>query len=173
MQSAIHPRRAGDSREDRSNTRCRAYTCRKRARRDGKGGVMPTEDQTTVYFDGACPLCRAEIGLYRKGDSACALRMVDVSQPDPALPQGLDRGRAMARFHVRTADGRLLSGAAAFVEVWRQLPRWRWAARVASLPGVVPVLEIGYRLFLPVRPMLSRLFGAAQRHVRRFGSTGR
>lgn len=135
---------------------------------------MPTTESTTVvYFDGSCPLCRAEIGLYRKADSGCALRMVDVSQPDPALPPHLDRGRAMARFHVSTADGRLLSGAAAFVEVWRRLPRWRWAARVAALPGVVLVLEIGYRVFLPVRPMLSRLFGAAQRRARRRGSAGR
>lgn len=135
---------------------------------------MTTEDQgTVVFFDGSCPLCRAEIGLYRKGDTACALRMVDVSQPGPALPDRLDRGRAMARFHVMSADGRLLSGAAAFVEVWRQLPRWRWAARAASLPGVIPALDLGYRLFLPVRPVLSRLFGLAQRGARRWREAGR
>jgi predicted DCC family thiol-disulfide oxidoreductase YuxK len=65
----------------------------------------------------------------------------------------------MERFHVRASDGRVLSGAAAFVEVWSRLPKWRWAARVASLPGVLAVLELGYRMFLPVRPFISRLFG--------------
>jgi hypothetical protein len=63
----------------------------------------------------------------------------------------------MARFHVRTGSGELVSGARAFVSVWRALPRWAWAARVASLPGATLALEIGYRLFLPVRPLLSRL----------------
>ena len=69
----------------------------------------------------------------------------------------------MARFHVRAADGQVLSGGAAFVEVWKRLPKWRWAARVAALPGVFPLLELGYRGFLPVRPYLSRLAGRLQR----------
>jgi predicted DCC family thiol-disulfide oxidoreductase YuxK len=63
----------------------------------------------------------------------------------------------MERFHARAADGRVLSGAAAFVEVWTWLPKWRWAARAASLPGAIAVLEFGYRMFLPVRPFVSRL----------------
>jgi predicted DCC family thiol-disulfide oxidoreductase YuxK len=63
----------------------------------------------------------------------------------------------MERFHVRAGDGRVLSGAAAFVEVWTRLPQWRWAARAASLPGAITALEFGYRMFLPVRPFVSRL----------------
>lgn len=69
----------------------------------------------------------------------------------------------MKRFHVRARDGRVLSGAAAFVEVWTRLPRWRWAARAASLPGALIALEWGYRCFLPVRPFLSRSFRRAVR----------
>jgi predicted DCC family thiol-disulfide oxidoreductase YuxK len=69
----------------------------------------------------------------------------------------------MERFHVRGSDGRVLSGAAAFVEVWSRLPNWRWAARAASLPGALAALEWGYRMFLPVRPFVSRLFGRVVR----------
>jgi predicted DCC family thiol-disulfide oxidoreductase YuxK len=65
----------------------------------------------------------------------------------------------MERFHVRASDGSVLSGAAAFVEVWTRLPKWRWAARAASLPGALAALELGYRMFLPVRPIISRVFG--------------
>jgi predicted DCC family thiol-disulfide oxidoreductase YuxK len=122
---------------------------------------MTQEPSTsTVYFDGSCPLCRAEIGYYRRTDQDGSLCFVDVSKAGAAVPDGQ---LAMDRFHVRAGDGRVLSGAAAFVEVWSRLPRWRWAARVASLPGALAVLELGYRMFLPVRPLISRLFGRAVR----------
>lgn len=120
---------------------------------------------STVYFDGSCPLCRAEIAAYKRVDQAGACRFVDVSDPAAAVPDDLTRDEAMRRFHVRAADGRLLSGAAAFVEVWSRLPSWRWAARIASWPGVLVLLEAGYRLFLPVRPFLSRSFGRLSRLI--------
>jgi uncharacterized protein YbjT (DUF2867 family) len=78
-------------------------------------------------------------------------------------PEGITQERAMKRFHVRASDGRVLSGAAAFVEVWTRLPRWRWAARAASLPGALIALGWGYRLFLPFRPFISRFFGRVLR----------
>ena len=115
--------------------------------------------KSTVYFDGSCPLCRAEIGYYRREDQYGALCFVDISEAGGIPPEGITQERAMKRFHVRASDGRVLSGAAAFVEVWTRLPRWRWAARLAGLPGVTPLLEVGYRLFLPIRPYLSKAFG--------------
>lgn len=111
----------------------------------------------TVYYDGACPLCRAEIAHYRRADAEARLGFVDVSCPEATGPDGVSRAAALARFHVRDAGGRVMSGAAGFVAVWAQLPRWRWAARLARLPGVMAALELGYRGFLPVRPVLSGL----------------
>ena len=115
--------------------------------------------KSTVYFDGSCPLCRAEIGYYQRKDQYSALCFVDISEPGGIPPEGITQERAMKRFHVRASDGRVLSGAAAFAEIWTRLPRWRWAARLAGLPGVTPLLEVGYRLFLPIRPYLSKTFG--------------
>lgn len=128
---------------------------------------MPqSEPKATVYFDGSCPLCRAEIAHYRRADRAGELRFVDISDADQSPPAGVTRDQAMKRFNVRTQSGRVLSGAAAFAEVWRHLPRWRWAARAAALPGVLTVLELTYRVFLPMRPALSRIFGFAQRALK-------
>jgi predicted DCC family thiol-disulfide oxidoreductase YuxK len=115
--------------------------------------------KSTAYFDGSCPLCRAEIDHYRRQDIENSLRFVDISRTTETLPYLLTQQQAMKRFRILTGNGRLVSGAAAFVDVWSRLPRWRWAARVASLPVAMTILEFGYRLFLPVRPILSRLFG--------------
>jgi len=125
--------------------------------------VKPECSQSTVYFDGSCPLCLAEISYYRRTDHAESLCFVDVSKSETPIPAGLAQQDAMERFHVRAANGQMLSGAAAFVEIWARLPGWRWVARAAALPGAMPILELGYRLFLPVRPVLSRVFGKMQR----------
>lgn len=116
-----------------------------------------------VFFDGSCPLCRAEIAYYRRKAEPGAVRFVDVSQDDEAtatlLPDGLERSRAMARFHVRRQDGTVLSGARAFATLWRVTPGFKTAGLVAGSWGIRHVLEGAYRAFLPVRPLLQRAAG--------------
>jgi predicted DCC family thiol-disulfide oxidoreductase YuxK len=58
--------------------------------------------------------------------------------------------------HVRRADGSLASGAAAFATLWQALPGWRVLGRVAALPGIAPLLELGYRGFLATRGLWRR-----------------
>ena len=122
--------------------------------------TVPRETpEVTVYVDGSCRLCRAEIRHYGAEDRAGSICFVDASRTEGDLAGDLTRGQALARFHVRRSNGVLVSGAAAFVAVWQVLPRWQWAARMATLPGMMATLDFGYRLFLPVRPLLSRLVG--------------
>ena len=102
--------------------------------------MTDTPPSCDVFYDGSCPLCTAEIGLYRTQDTTGALTLVDVSQPAD-LPDGLTQSAAKARFHVMTEQGQVLSGAAAFAEVWRRLPGWRWLARLSDLPGMLWLME--------------------------------
>lgn len=125
---------------------------------------MAVKDQTVskqspcveVYFDGSCPMCRREIAVYQNITPDQPISWVDVSQPDTPLPQGQSKEQLMARFHTRTAQGELLSGAAAFVHVWGQLPGWRVLAWLAKVPGMLWVMEKAYNGFLPVRPAIQR-----------------
>jgi predicted DCC family thiol-disulfide oxidoreductase YuxK len=110
----------------------------------------------TVLYDGACPLCRREIGVYRGLRPNTPVCFADVSDTALPLPGGTTREQLMARFHVRQADGRLLSGAQAFLALWAALPGWRWLARVGRVPGVAWMMERVYQLFLRVRPALQR-----------------
>lgn len=111
----------------------------------------------TVYHDGSCPLCRLEIDHYRSQPGAEHIAFVDISREGADPGPDLSRSRALGRFHVRLPNGELRSGAAAFVAVWSVLPRWRGLARLARLPGIVPMLEAGYRLVTPLRPTIARL----------------
>ncbi len=113
----------------------------------------------TVLYDGACPLCRREISIYRELlplRSQSPVCFADVSDATLPLPPGTTRAELMARFHVRGQDGQLHSGARAFLVLWAVLPGWRWLARVGRLPGMTWLMERSYRLFLRWRPTLQR-----------------
>jgi len=116
----------------------------------------------TVWYDGDCPICTAEIGLIRRLDRALAIEFVDLS-----LPGGCptDRAARLARLHAQPRGGRMVSGAAAFVEMWRVLPSLRPLATLASPPPLLWLLERAYRLFLRVRPALQAIvrWGLARR----------
>ena len=113
----------------------------------------------TVLYDGACPLCRREIGIYRglpplRPDAPVCF--ADVSDAALPLPPGITREQLLARFHVRSRDGELLSGAQAFLALWAALPGWRWLALAGRVPGAAWLMERTYRLFLRWRPTLQR-----------------
>jgi predicted DCC family thiol-disulfide oxidoreductase YuxK len=129
-------------------------TANNKSRRD-----RTTESGLSVYYDGSCPLCSAEVGYYKARAGGENLRLVDTSQKGADLGPLLSSQDAMARFHVRQADGTLHSGAAAFEAIWDQLPGWRLIAIIARLPGGQTLLEIFYRMFLRVRPVISACYG--------------
>jgi len=118
--------------------------------------AMPSP--TTVLYDGSCPICCREISHYKTMDSVGAICWVDVSAPTFVGPPGQSRDVLMQRFHVIKSSGELVCGAAAFVHLWEQLPRWRGLAKLAQIPFVLNVLEFGYTKFLVVRPKLQRIF---------------
>lgn len=113
----------------------------------------------TVLYDGACPLCRREIAVYRDLQPLQAYSPVcfaDVSNAAVPLPAGTTREQLLARFHVQGRDGQLLSGAQAFLALWAALPGWRWLALAGRLPGACWVMERMYRLFLRWRSTMQR-----------------
>ncbi|MEO0682342.1 MAG: DUF393 domain-containing protein, partial [Pseudomonadota bacterium] len=105
-----------------------------------------------VFFDGACPVCSREIAAYRKMDGMDAIAWRNVAAEDFAAPD-LDRDAALARFHVRLATGEIVSGARAFLAVWRRNPRLAPIARLLDRRPISDALELGYRGFLKVRPL--------------------
>ena len=82
---------------------------------------MSDESKTEVYFDGACPLCRREISLYKKLDKEGVISWVDVANCDPSV-SGLTKNELLKRFQIRNKEGVILSGAKAFLIFGRSFP---------------------------------------------------
>lgn len=108
----------------------------------------------TVYFDGMCPVCSREIATYRQMRGGDAINWVDAARCDAAeLSAGLDRAYALQRLHVQSANGTLLSGAAAFVEIRKHLPAFAWMARICANRCVLALLDFAYGRFVAMRPL--------------------
>jgi predicted DCC family thiol-disulfide oxidoreductase YuxK len=108
-------------------------------------------------------LCCREIAFYRRRVASVRTRWTDVSACTPeALPEGLTRQDALARFHVQRADGALISGAGAFAELWAHTPGFRWLGFMARLPMIHGVLDRAYGIFLGWRPVLQQLLSRSR-----------
>lgn len=101
-----------------------------------------------VFYDGGCPVCRREIGHYRRLDRTNAIEWRDVfAEPDALDGSGVDWHTAMQRFHARDENGTLRSGVDAFAMVWEHLPFWRWLARVVRGLRLTRPLDAVYRWY--------------------------
>jgi predicted DCC family thiol-disulfide oxidoreductase YuxK len=107
-----------------------------------------TQTAPVAFFDGGCPLCRREVAHYQRIDTGGRIRWVDIhAHPDAPADYGLSWQAAMQRMHVIDGDGRPVSGAQAFVVLWRRLPRYRWLAWLVSRRGVLWLAEKAYSTF--------------------------
>ena len=107
-----------------------------------------------AFYDGGCPLCRAEIDAYRGMAGGETIAWRDASAG--AAPPEIGAEAALARFHVRRADGALTSGFRAFLAIWRANPRLAPLARLLDRAPFVWAGEGAYRLFLAIRPLWRR-----------------
>jgi predicted DCC family thiol-disulfide oxidoreductase YuxK len=118
-----------------------------------------TGPAVTVWYDGACPLCRREIAFMKRLDRRGRIDFVDVAAgEDGSCP--IDRADLLARFHAREGET-VHSGAAAFAAMWRAIPLLRPLGLAARNRAVLAILEWSYRRFLRVRPSLQRRLGGA------------
>lgn len=108
----------------------------------------------TIWYDGGCPLCLREIALMRRLDKNARIAFVDLTG-QAACP--MDRTLMLARFHATLPDGTILSGAAAFAAMWREIPVLRPLGLLARNRSVLWLLERAYLVFLKIRPALQRL----------------
>jgi hypothetical protein len=105
----------------------------------------------TVLFDGACPLCRREIAVYRDLQPlqpGSTVSFADISNTAVPLPAGKTREQLLARFHVQSLDPavkRLLIFSLKFLKANHEIHRshyrrkWRyWQGSYSSTPQPRP-----------------------------------
>jgi len=113
----------------------------------------------TLFYDGACPLCQAEILFLSGRNQAGLLNFVDINSKayDP-LKVGVSCEEALAAMYGQYADGTLIHGVTVFPEAYRraELQTLAW---IFSRKSMQPVLKMGYRFFAKNRHAISRVLG--------------
>ncbi|MFO7982882.1 MAG: DUF393 domain-containing protein [Desulfuromonadales bacterium] len=114
----------------------------------------------TVFYDGSCRVCDAEMDRYRKKAPPERICFVDISDPgfDPgAYGKSLDD--FMQQLHVLDADGRFYLAVDGFRAIWQAMPGpslFSLLGRLVQLPGVYSLAHLGYRLFAKGRKYLPK-----------------
>lgn len=110
-----------------------------------------------VFFDGGCRVCAHEISIYQRSKSASLISFVDIMNPQfKAEEEGLDAQKVHRIFHVKNSSGEIFQGVAGFREIWRNLPEWQWAYRMSKPKWIQGFMNLGYQIFLRIRPFLPR-----------------
>ena len=119
--------------------------------------IAPPE--LTLYYDGQCPLCVAEIDFLQSRNTQGQLAFVDVTQTGfEAAGHNISCEAAMAQIHGKTADGHVLVGVPVFAAAYRlaKLPVLAW---LLSRQWLMPVLQPAYVLFAKHRQAISKRIG--------------
>jgi len=118
-----------------------------------------TSKSLTLYYDGDCPLCRAEMIYLSARDEGKQLGFVDVRQTK-ALDSlsGVSCEIALANIHAVTHEGQTLIGVDAF-RVAYALVGLRLLSNLLGIKFLQPLLRLGYTMFAKHRYSLSRVFG--------------
>jgi len=122
----------------------------------------------SVYYNGACPVCRTEMNHYARRCKAAAapVTFIDSSiQYDALLEYGLRAEHLERRVYLKPANGQVLSGIAALASLWAQTPGYGWLSKLVSLPLLRPVAEALYdHIAVPVLVALERWRRAEPAH---------
>lgn len=118
-----------------------------------------TMKKLTMYYDGLCPLCQAEILFLSGRNQAGLLRFVDVNSTQySADTVGVSCQQALDSMYAQYDDGKLISGVEVFSAAYERadLPKLAW---LFSRPSLHPMLTWGYRFFAKNRHTISGILG--------------
>jgi len=98
-----------------------------------------------VYYNESCNICRAEINHYKKQNIE-EIDWVDITNNITAEKETLkDDKTLLRRLHVKK-DGKIFSGAEAFLIVWKNIPKYKFLYLILKLPFFFQIFYLTYEV---------------------------
>jgi|TARA_B100001175_G_scaffold35079_1_gene25520 predicted DCC family thiol-disulfide oxidoreductase YuxK len=98
-----------------------------------------------VYFNNSCKICKAEIDLYKK-EKIEEIDWVDITNNDLAKKEtNKDNKELLRRLHVKEGE-KVTQGAAAFLLLWKKIPKYNFLYNFFKLPIIFNLFHYGYEI---------------------------
>ena len=113
-----------------------------------------------VYFNNSCSICRAEINLYKKQNIE-DIEWVDITDNKSAELETLKDDKALLRrLHIKDGE-KVISGAEAFLLVWKKIPKYKFLYTFFKIPIIFTLFSyfyeiIAFFLYLKNKKQLSK-----------------
>ena len=101
-----------------------------------------------VFYDGKCGLCSREIRHYIKIAPIDVFDWQDITISIDGLNRfGISKSKALKLLHAIDENGKVHVGLKAFLLIWKHLRRWKFLAKIVSLPLLYNIIDLVYRAF--------------------------
>lgn len=119
----------------------------------------------TIFYDGLCPLCSAEIKQLKSYDSGHRLSFEDIHAPDfvQRFPY-IDQARANRILHGQLSNGEIIYGLDVTCHAWRSVGKHRWIT-LLRLPVIRWFADLAYLFFARYRNTIASLFTGRRSHI--------
>lgn len=109
---------------------------------------MNDKPRMKVYYNSACPICKAGIEGQMDKNSVCEIQWNDVHKNNAAVSEvSSDLEFVRERLHVVDENGNLQVGFDAFLAIWRNSPTETWKSKLFGFPVIKQLCRVAYNLF--------------------------
>ncbi len=113
--------------------------------------------ELSIFYDGGCPLCVAEMDHLKRLDNAGKIAFEDICAADfnARFPR-VDRQQADRILHGELGDGEMIYGLDVTYWAWALVGKRHWVA-ILRWPLFKQLAQLGYLFFARYRHQISRL----------------
>jgi predicted DCC family thiol-disulfide oxidoreductase YuxK len=98
-----------------------------------------------VYFNNSCKICKAEIDIYKK-EKVDDIDWVDIIDNKLATEETSKNSKQLLRrLHVKDGEN-IIEGAAAFLLLWKKIPKYKFLYNFFKLPIIFKIFSIIYEI---------------------------
>lgn len=109
---------------------------------------MSGDNKIQVYYNSACPVCKAGIENQRMKMQECDVAWKDVhTVPEWTRETGSELEFVRERLHVIDENGDVQVGFDALIAIWRNSPKEQWKSNVFGKPVIKNLGRAGYNTF--------------------------